>query len=116
MVGTRRNLLSDDSSYSNGNGNDFNKYHRIDLESNYGSINPVPARKKFRDAIDQTIQSNRAMQMKKQLIDNVDHEELEMYRKSEESVRAKSVYGFCSNETNFQKAKMHKKQKGTRIL
>lgn len=86
MVGTRRNLLDNNSSYGHGNGHDFNKYHRIDLESGYGSINPVPTRQRFRDVVNQTIQNNRAMHMKKLLIDNVDHEALAMYRKSNESV------------------------------
>ncbi|KAF2854338.1 hypothetical protein T440DRAFT_486910 [Plenodomus tracheiphilus IPT5] len=89
MVGTRRSLLrsgSNNSNISNGNGDNFNKYKRVDLESGYGSINPIPnSRRRFRDAIEQTMQDNRAAEMKKKLIDNVDHEALEIYRKSDES-------------------------------
>lgn len=94
MVGTRRNLLSRSSTYGNGNingngkGNDFNKYQRVDLESGYGSINPLRPRDRFRDAIETTMKENRAMDMKKKLIENVDHTALEVYRKSTESVRA----------------------------
>lgn len=87
MVGTRRNLLSRNS--ANGNkGDDFTKYKRVDLESGYGSINPLNPRQKFRDAINQTMHDNRALDMKKKLIDNVDHDALEIYRKSDESVRS----------------------------
>lgn len=88
MVGTRRNLLnSHNSSYSNGHANSFDSYRRVDLESGYGSINPLPPRQKFRDAVKQTIHDQRADEMKKKLIENVDHEQLEIFRKSEESVR-----------------------------
>lgn len=91
MVGTRRNLLSHNSSYVNPNGNetgnDFDKYQRVDLESGYGSINPVKPKQKFRDAVKHTIHENRAVEMKKKLIENVDHQLLEHSRKSEEAVR-----------------------------
>jgi hypothetical protein len=92
MVGTRRNLLSshaksNDNVNSNGDSDAFNKYKRVDLESGYGTINPVRPRQRFRDAIDQTMKENRAQDMKQKLIDNVDHEALEIYRKSDESVR-----------------------------
>jgi hypothetical protein len=91
MVGTRRNLLKHGSDYGSinetENGNGFDKYQRVDLESGYGSINPVHPKQRFRDAISQTIHENRAIEMKKQLIENVDHNELEHFRKSEESVR-----------------------------
>jgi hypothetical protein len=90
MVGKRRNILN--SNYSNGNvnsrgdPNQFNKYQRVDLESGYGSIRSAKPTKRFRDAIDQTVKDNRANEMKQKLIDNIDHEALEIYRKSDESV------------------------------
>jgi len=91
MVGTRRNLLSHDSSYNttngNGNGDGMGNYQRVDLESGYGSINPVDPKQKFRDAVKQTMHEQRALDMKKKLIDNVDHQMLEHFRKSDESVR-----------------------------
>jgi hypothetical protein len=90
MVGTRRNILnghnSNDNVNSSGNPNDFSKYQRVDLESGYGAINPVKPRQRFRDAIGQTVKENRANDMKQKLIDNIDHEALEIYRKSDESV------------------------------
>jgi hypothetical protein len=93
MVGTRRNLLSKNSSYTNGDsGNGPNTYQREDLESNYGSINPVRPRHRFRDAIKQTMYENRADDMKRKLIENVDHQMLEHYRKSDESVSAAPFY------------------------
>jgi hypothetical protein len=90
MVGGRRRALeTQTSSYTNAhdsrkaaNGNIYG-----DLEAAYGSINPRKPRQRFRDAIEQTIQDYRITEMKKELIDNVDHEALEKYRKSEESVR-----------------------------
>tara|TARA_R110002003_G_scaffold33_3_gene2061 strand:+ start:177 stop:485 length:309 start_codon:yes stop_codon:yes gene_type:complete len=91
MVGTRRNLLKRGSDYGSINGDEtgdgFDKHQRVDLESGYGSINPVHPKQRFRDAISQTIHDNRAMEMKKKLIENVDHTELEHFRKSDESVR-----------------------------
>ncbi len=98
MVGTRRNLLKQHSSY-NANGTttngktseaNSNKYDRVDIETGYGSINPLTPRERFRDAIHTTMKDIRAQDMKKKLIDNVDHDALEMYRKSEESVRRSS--------------------------
>jgi cation diffusion facilitator family transporter len=91
MVGTRRNILNSHNSnsdiHSRGNLNEVNKYQRVDLESGYGAINPVKPRKRFRDAIDQTLRENRANEMKQKLIDNIDHEALEIYRKSDESLK-----------------------------
>ncbi|KAH3906722.1 hypothetical protein HBI56_228880 [Parastagonospora nodorum] len=88
MVGTRRNLLSKNSSYTNGNGteNVVKGRHREDIESGYGSINPVNSQHRFRDAIKQTMYSTRASDMKKKLIDNVDHTMLEHFRKSDTSL------------------------------
>jgi len=90
MVGSRRNILS---GHHNGNGNNeqFDKYQRVDLEHGYGAINPLKPRQRFRDAIDSTVRDNRANEMKKKLIDNVDHDALEVYRKSEESVRSETI-------------------------
>ena len=90
MVGTRRSLLGRDSSYRSSNGatsdGNSNGAARRDLESGYGSINPGNSKKRFRDAIKQTVHESRANEMKTKLIENVDHEELEHFRKSVESV------------------------------
>jgi hypothetical protein len=85
MVGTRRNLLG---SNSNGQGNpeDFNKYNRVDLESGYGTINPVRPKQRFRDAVEHTMKENRAKDLKQKLIHQVDHTQLEVFRKSDTSV------------------------------
>jgi len=90
MVGSRRNILS---GHGNGNGNNeqFDKYQRVDLENGYGAINPLKPRQRFRDAIESTVRDNRANEMKKKLIDNVDHDALEIYRKSDESVRSETT-------------------------
>lgn len=85
MVGTRHSLLGKTSSYVNGDtGNGPHNYS--DLESGYGTINPSQSKHRFRDAIKQTMYENRANDMKRKLIDSVDHELLEKYRKSDESV------------------------------
>ncbi|KAI0569315.1 cation efflux family protein [Pyrenophora tritici-repentis] len=86
MVG-RRNILS---GHHNGNKNNeqFDKYQRVDLEHGYGAINPLKPKQRFRDAIEATVRDNRANEMKQKLIDNVDHDALEVYRKSEESLKS----------------------------
>lgn len=100
MVGGRRRALETTGSYGNGNGNGNNKndngYDRGDLESAYGSINKIKPQQRFRDAIQNTIQDNRIAEMKKHLIDKVDHDALEIYRKSEESV---SIFDEADSET-----------------
>jgi hypothetical protein len=79
VSGRRQALESRNSVYDNYN-------QRQDVESGYEASKPSRHRKRFRDAIEQTIHESRAIEMKKKLIDNVDHEALEKYRKSEESV------------------------------
>lgn len=90
MVGSRRRLLSQGSDYgngySNGNGGDIDRNQRADLESGYGTIKKVAPKQRFRDAIHQSLHTQRAGEMKKKLIDNVDHDVLEKFRKSETSV------------------------------
>jgi len=108
MVGTRRSLLRTGSNNSNshdhGNGDSLGKYKRVDPENGYGTINASQtSRKKFRDAIHQMMHDNRAAEMKKKLIDNVDHEALEMYRKSDESlkcIRNKRVRQFYEEQNS----------------
>jgi nucleosome binding factor SPN SPT16 subunit len=89
MVGGRRRVLeSTGSLYSNGANKGDDGYSRSDLEAAYGSLNKHTPRQRFRDAISSTTQDKRTAEMKKRLIDNVDHEALEKFRKSEESVRS----------------------------
>lgn len=83
------------SSNGNGNGNinsygdpdDFTRYKRVDLESGYGTINKIKPKQRFRDAIEHTLRDHRANELKRKLIGQVDHDALEVYRKSQESVR-----------------------------
>jgi cation diffusion facilitator family transporter len=107
MVGTRRNILnshnSNGSINSRSNANELSKYQRVDLEGGYGGNNPVKSKKRFRDAIDQTVKDNRANEMKKKLIDNIDHEALEFFRKSDESLKSiknKKVRGFYEEQNS----------------
>jgi hypothetical protein len=89
MVGGRRTLLSNNSNgnvNSRGDPEEFSKYNRVDLESGYGTINPIRPRQRFRDAIEHTVKENRARDLKHKLIHQVDHDALEVYRKSETSV------------------------------
>jgi nucleosome binding factor SPN SPT16 subunit len=81
MVSGRRRALATHNSGLDS----YDNTHR-DVESGFDAIKPSRHRKRFRDAIEQTIHENRAVEMKKKLIDNVDHDALERYRKSEESV------------------------------
>lgn len=84
MVGGRRGLLN--SNGTNGNPDQFTGYQRVDLESGYGTINKIKPKQRFRDAIEHTLRDNRANELKRKLIDQIDHEALEVYRKSDESV------------------------------
>jgi hypothetical protein len=119
MVGTRRNLLSKNSSYTkvqNGLDNG-NSDIRQDIESGYGTINPRKTQHRFRDAIKQTMYSNRANEMKKKLIDNVDHEALEIYRKSDQSVSIPCSIAWSSVLlTPHSPAPMHTQQEAARFL
>jgi hypothetical protein len=81
MVSGRRRALATHNSGLDS----YDNAHR-DVETGFDAIKPSRHRKRFRDAIEQTIHENRAVEMKKKLIDNVDHDALERYRKSEESV------------------------------
>lgn len=101
MVGTRRALLSKNSTYGNGY-DGSSKYSPVDLESGgYGATNPIKSRRRFRDAIDQTIKDNRGSHMKQKLIDSVDHDYLDIYWKSDESlktIRNKKVRQFYEEQ------------------
>jgi len=107
MVGSRRNLLSSNGSdyskgngYANGNGDGLDRSQRTDVESGYGTIK-VPPKQRFRDAIHHTMQEDRAGEMKKKLIDNVDHDILEKFRKSDtslDSIRNKKVRKFYEEQ------------------
>ncbi|EUC33541.1 hypothetical protein COCVIDRAFT_13222 [Bipolaris victoriae FI3] len=92
MVGGRHRLLSTGNTKGNinsyGDPEQFTKYQRVDLESGYGATNKIKPRQRFRDAIEQTLRDNHANGLKRKLIDNIDHDALEVYRKSEESLKS----------------------------
>jgi GTPase SAR1 family protein len=118
MVGGRRRALDTQTSYNDVHDSKTksNGYQREDLEAAYGSINPPNPRQRFRDAIQNTIQDHRTAEMKKQLIDNVDHEVLEKYRKSEESVR-KRLRSLCISTANgLIIVEMYQIKKGSGLL
>lgn len=81
MVAGRRREL-----FRNQTGDGHNKYDHVDLENGNGQqFSPRP-RQRFRDAIEATISENHAIQLKRQLLENVDHNVLEKFRKSDEEV------------------------------
>ena len=116
MVGGRRQALETHTLlYTNAydSKQKSNGYVRNDLEAAYGSINHPKSRMRFRDAVQDTIRTNRTAEMKKKLIDNVDHEALEKYRKSEESVR-RQIGAFCDATTNSNRiAQNHQEQESS---
>jgi hypothetical protein len=79
VSGRRQELLRNQSS---GHG----EHQHSDLESGNGFNNKPAPRQRFRDAIDATISKSRAQELKKALLDNVDHEALEKFRKSDDQV------------------------------
>ncbi|OAL02552.1 hypothetical protein IQ06DRAFT_245103 [Phaeosphaeriaceae sp. SRC1lsM3a] len=103
MVGQRHGLLNGKSYESVDAGNGPDNDRRADVENGYGTINPSRAKYRFRDAIKQTMYENRANDMKRKLIDNVDHELLEKYRKSDESLKCvpnKKLRAFYEEQNN----------------
>ncbi|PSN59916.1 hypothetical protein BS50DRAFT_222252 [Corynespora cassiicola Philippines] len=63
--------------------NSYNKYDHTDLESGNGFNQGPRPRQRFRDAIETTVQKSRAQEMKKLLLESVDHKGLEKFRKSD---------------------------------
>lgn len=81
VAGRRRELFSE----SSGQDNAYNKYDHTDIETGHGADKAGRAR--FRDAIETTLSHNRAKEMKKALLETVDRNALEKFRKSDEEVR-----------------------------
>lgn len=119
MVGGRHGLLSNTSTNGNvnsyGNSDNFNRYQRVDLESGYGTINKIKPKQRFRDAIEHTLRDNRANELKRKLIHQIDHDALEVYRKSEESVCDTLGLARLDADT-VATAQKHKEQKSTPVL
>lgn len=81
MVASRRHQL-----FRSQSGGEYNNYDNGDLESGNGGPHPSQPRQRFRDAIDATINRSRAQELKKQLLESVDHDTLEKFRKSDDEV------------------------------
>lgn len=82
MVASRRRELITQKS-----GVGYNRYDHVDLENGNAQNNTLRPRQRFRDAIETTIDQARGIEMKKKLLESVDREGLEQYRKSDEEVR-----------------------------
>ncbi|KAF1957282.1 hypothetical protein CC80DRAFT_491431 [Byssothecium circinans] len=95
MVSGRRRELSRISSGANGT------CCRADLENGNGFGSSLHPRQRFKDAIDASISKSRATELKKKLLDNVDHKALEKFRKNDEELKAihnKKVRGFYEEQ------------------
>ncbi|KAF2678946.1 hypothetical protein K458DRAFT_347513 [Lentithecium fluviatile CBS 122367] len=82
MVASRHRELFRGSS-----GSGYDKRDHTDLESGNGENDTTRPRQRFRDAIETTMNQKHAMDLKKQLLENVDHKALEKFRKSDEELK-----------------------------
>ena len=73
-------------------------------QHNYADVEnglPPQPRLRFRDAVEMTMSKQHAMELKKLLLENVDHNVLEKFRKSGEEVyTSRSAVFHCSNCQN----------------
>ena len=60
---------------------DYEQYKKSDVETADGFRRPP--RQRFRDAVDNAMNKRHAIELKKQLLDTVDHNALEKFRKSD---------------------------------
>lgn len=81
MVASRYREISGGAS-----GNGYNKHDHTDLESGNGENYTRRPRQRFRDAIETTMNQEHAKNLKKQLLETVDHKGLEKFRKSDDDV------------------------------
>jgi hypothetical protein len=65
----------------------FESHHHTDLENGNGENYTSYPRQRFRDAIETTMNRKHARDLKKQLLETVDHKALEKFRKSDDEVR-----------------------------
>jgi hypothetical protein len=82
MVSGRRRQLDAQTA-----GNQYSKYDHVDLENGNGEHATVHPRMRFRDAIETTMSQSRALDMKKKLLETMNHEFMEKFRLSEEEVQ-----------------------------
>lgn len=70
---------------SQSQGTSYDSKYR-DLESGDGTNGNLRPRQRFRDAVQATITKGRAEDLKRKLLEGVDHDALEKFRKSDEEV------------------------------
>lgn len=83
VASRRRELVSARSDY----GHYSYKYDHLDLENGNAQNKSLHPRLRFRDAIEATIDQNRAHQMKNLLLSSMDHEAMEKFRKKDEEIK-----------------------------
>ncbi|KAF2868535.1 hypothetical protein BDV95DRAFT_131459 [Massariosphaeria phaeospora] len=83
MVASRHRQFQSQKSNSG-----YNKYDHADLENGNGQPHSSRPRQRFRDAIDATVNQHRAMELKRKLLENMDRNALEKYRKSDDELKA----------------------------
>ncbi|KAJ4302907.1 hypothetical protein N0V90_001798 [Kalmusia sp. IMI 367209] len=82
MVASRRSEL-----FRSTSGRDQQQYNHLDLESGNGHPQTPHPRQRFRDAIETTMSQQHARELKKQLLENVDHNALEKFRKTDDDLK-----------------------------
>ncbi|KAJ4353708.1 uncharacterized protein N0V89_005438 [Didymosphaeria variabile] len=82
MVASRRADL-----FRSTSGRDEQQYRYLDLENGNGQPHVPHPRQRFRDAVDATVSKQHAIDLKKQLLEDVDHNALEKFRKSDEDLK-----------------------------
>lgn len=80
VASRRRDLVSLKSGYG------YHSYNHFDLENGNARSRPSQPRLRFRDAVEATIDQNRAHHMKDLLLTSMDHEAMEKFRKRDEEV------------------------------
>ncbi|KAF2659048.1 hypothetical protein K491DRAFT_226519 [Lophiostoma macrostomum CBS 122681] len=83
MVASRRREL-----ISQGSNDGYNTFNHVDLENGNGHHTSSTPRTRFKDAVEATMDKKRAQEMKRKLLNSVDHKGLEKFRKSDEKLKA----------------------------
>ena len=90
--------LATDSSRSG-----YSKRHQDDIESGAPKTRPIQNNKRFRDAIGKVVQDGQRRLMKQKLLEGMDREKFEHYRKSDEElkqIQSKKVKQFYSDQNS----------------
>lgn len=97
VASRRRDLVSLKSSYGH------HSYHHADLENGDARLQNSHPRLRFRDAVEATIDQNRAHHMKDLLLSSMDHEAMEKFRKRDEEIKRiqnKKLRSFYREQNN----------------